>query len=77
MDLAEVFGFYGYTNYTVWDVDKNVVLQLAPGVSPPSTRETGFRRNYIILILFVTLAVGPLIFLGKHFLQQGNKPSLN
>lgn len=77
MDLAEVFGFYGYTNYTVWDVDKNVVLQLAPGVSPPSTRETGFRRNYIILILFVTLAVGPLIFLGKHFLRQGSKPNLN
>jgi hypothetical protein len=77
MDLAEVFGFYGYTNYTVWDVDKNVVLQLAPGVSPPSTRETGIRRNYIIVILFVTLAVGPLIFLGKHFRRQGSKPSLN
>jgi hypothetical protein len=67
MDLQNVFGFSVSSNYTVWDVDKNTVVQLAPGVSQPLPQETGLRRNQIMVMLFVTLAVVPLILLGRRF----------
>jgi len=69
MDLQNVFGFSVSSNYTVLDVDKNTFVQLAPGVSPPLPQETGIRRNRIIVMLFVTIAVGPLILLSRRFLK--------